>query len=79
MKKNTSIIIGMAIGVSVGCAMSIFSSILALPICMSMGISVGLIFAAKGNNKKIRYSKEIGGFEYLRHSFHPFMNVIHCL
>jgi len=42
----------MAIGVSVGCAMSIFSSILALPICMSMGISVGLIFVAKGNNKK---------------------------
>lgn len=52
MKKNTSIIIGMAIGASVGCAISIFSNILALPICMSMGISVGLIFSAKENNER---------------------------
>ena len=44
MKKDTPIIIGMAIGAIAGCVISAVSNILALPICMSMGISVGLIF-----------------------------------
>ena len=32
------------LGTIAGCVISAFSNILALPICMSMGISVGLIF-----------------------------------
>lgn len=46
MKKNT--IIGLAIGTSIGCAVSIvFQTILAIPIGTSLGISIGMIFSGQ--------------------------------
>lgn len=48
MKKNTTIIIGLAIGTSIGCVVSVvFQTILAIPIGTSLGIAIGMIFSAQ--------------------------------
>ncbi len=51
MRKYTPII-GLALGASVGTALSMaVGNIVALPICTSMGISLGLIFSSKKLSK----------------------------
>lgn len=56
MKKNT--IIGLAIGTSIGCAVSIvFQTILAIPIGTSLGISIGMIFSGQKREQSISIRK----------------------
>ena len=52
MRKNRSII-GLALGASVGTTLSLaVGCIVALPLCTSVGICLGLLFSSKKDSKE---------------------------